>query len=108
TFASWNSCSARNNTSINSCRVSRTRSSGNLRNCPMLKLVFLMLIDLAAGLAIAAVVLAIVLPVMIHFGVIGFGDLAGLFVILSVMAVAILVMLLRPGSAFTRYMMRDV
>lgn len=69
----------------------------------MLKVAMLVLVEAVIGLAVAAVVLAIAVPVMVHHDLIAPGDLAGSVVIAGVLVCAIGGMLFRPGSAINRY-----
>jgi hypothetical protein len=73
----------------------------------MLKLIMSVLVEAVIGLAVAAVVLAIAVPVMVRRDLIVPGDLAGSVVIAGVLVCAIGGMLFRPGSAINRYGKRD-
>ena len=68
----------------------------------MLKLVLVVLVEAAIGVAVAGVVLAVGIPLMIHRNWIAPGDLAGSMLVLSVLALSVSGMLLRPGSAISR------
>jgi hypothetical protein len=73
----------------------------------MLKLTLAMLLEAFLGLIVAAVVLAIAVPLMMNRGLVTPGDRAGSVLIASVMASAILGMLFRPGSALSRSRRKD-
>ena len=73
----------------------------------MLKLAFVVLVEVVVGLAVAAIVLAVGIPVMMRRELIAPGDLTGSFLIAGVLLAAVGGMLLRPGSAINRYGKRD-
>ena len=77
------------------------------KGTPMLRLAIRVFVETLIGLSVAAVVLAISLPVMIGRHLITPGDLTGSVLITSVLVCAIGGMLFRPGSAINRYGQRD-
>ena len=68
----------------------------------MLKLTLLVILDAIIGVAAAAVLLAVIVPMLIGHHVITPGDLTGSVVIGAVLVLAIGAMLFRPGSALSR------
>ena len=73
----------------------------------MVRLVLAVLVEIVIGLAIAAIVLAVRVPMMIGGGLMAPGDLVGTLAIAAVLAAAVGGMLLRPGSAICRYSKRS-
>ena len=69
----------------------------------MLTLIVRMLAEAAIGLALAAVLLGLSIPLLLRYNLIAPGDLIGSLVIAGVMAGAIGSMLFRPGSALNRH-----
>ena len=65
----------------------------------MLKLALIVIVEAFIGVAAAGVLLAVVVPLLIRYGVIVPGALAGSVVIAAVLMFAIGAALLRPGSA---------
>ena len=68
----------------------------------MLKLTLLVILDAVVGLAAAAVLLAVIVPLLIGHQFIMPGDLAGSVMIGVVLILAIGAMLFRRGSALSR------
>ena len=68
----------------------------------MLKLTMFVILDAVIGLAAAAVLLAVIVPLLIRRHFILPGDLAGTVLIAAVLVLAIGAMLFRPGSALHR------
>ena len=73
----------------------------------MFKLAIRMFVETLVGLSVAAVVLAISLPVMIGRHLINPGDLSGAILITGVLVCAIGGMLFRQGSSINRYRRHD-
>ncbi len=69
----------------------------------MLKLTMLVILDAVIGIAAAAVLLAVTVPLLIGHHVIMPGDLAGSVMIGVVLILFIGAMLFRPGSALRRF-----
>ena len=69
----------------------------------MLKLTMLVIVEAVIGLAAAAVLLAVIVPLLIGHHFIAPGDVAGSVVIGAVLILAIGAMLFRPGSALNRF-----
>ena len=69
----------------------------------MLRLIVRMFTEALVGLALAAVLLGLSLPLLLKYHLIAPGDLAGSLVIAGVMVGAVGGMLFRPGSALDRY-----
>jgi len=69
----------------------------------MSKLLLGILIETAVGLAIAAVGIAVIVPLLVHRGWIFQGDGGAAVVVTAVPICAVGVLLLRPGSALNRY-----
>ena len=69
----------------------------------MIKLTVRILIETIIGLTMAAVLLAVAVPLMIRLKLIVPGDIAGSLVVTGTLVCAIGGMLFRPGSAINRY-----
>jgi hypothetical protein len=69
----------------------------------MLKLTMRVLVEVAIGLAAAALLLAVLVPVLVRHHLIAPGDLMGSVVIAGVLILAIGGMLFRPRSALNRH-----
>jgi hypothetical protein len=69
----------------------------------MLNLIIRMLAGAVIGLALAAVVLGLTVPILLRYKLIAPGDLIGSLFIAGVIAGAIASMLLRPGSELNRH-----
>jgi len=72
----------------------------------MLKLAFVVVVEIVVALAVAGLVLAIAVPMMVQRNLMAPGDLAGLLMVVVVFVAAIGGMLFRPGSAINRYTKR--
>ena len=68
----------------------------------MVKLIMLVIVETVLGVAAAAVILVVLIPVLIGHRFITPGDLTGSIVIGAVLLVAVGAMLFRPGSALHR------
>ena len=68
-----------------------------------MRLILKMLAEVLLGVTVAAVLLAIALPILIHRNVLRPGDTLGSILVCVAIAGAILLMLLRPGSAVHRH-----
>jgi hypothetical protein len=73
----------------------------------MLKLTLLVIVEAVIGIAAAAVLLAVIVPLLIRRHFIAPGDLSGSVLIGVVLILAVGAMLLRPGSALNRHGKRD-
>jgi hypothetical protein len=69
----------------------------------MLNLIIRMLTEAVIGLALAAVALGLSVPLLLRYNLIAPGDLIGSLLIAGVIAGAIGIMLLRPGSVLNRH-----
>jgi hypothetical protein len=68
----------------------------------MMKLLFLVLLEVVVAIAIAGGILAAVVPVLVEHHTMNPGDLRGSVLIVGVMVMAVGAMLFRPGSALRR------
>lgn len=69
---------------------------------PIMTRLFLIIVEVLLGVAVAAVLLAIAVPVLIRRGLFAPGDALGSLVVGLVVVVCVAAMILRPGSAFRR------
>ena len=72
----------------------------------MLRLVLAVALEGMVGVAIGGVLLAVLIPVLSHFGLIDQGNVVATLVITSVLVTSVGLMVLRPGSALSRYFER--
>jgi hypothetical protein len=72
----------------------------------MLRLALRVVVESVIGIAAAALVLAVAVPALIRRDWITPGDLTGSLLIGVVLAVAVVAMLVRPGSAINRHAKR--
>ena len=68
----------------------------------MVKLLVTVAFEVVVGVALGGAVLAVVIPVLSHFGLIGSEGMAGALVITGGLVIAVGFMVLRPGSALNR------
>ena len=68
----------------------------------MVKLILRVVGEILIGFFLAGIVLAIGVPILVRSGVIVPGDVASVFIIAGTLALAVGVMLFRPGSALQR------
>ena len=68
----------------------------------MLRLVLAVAFEVMVGVAIGGVLLAVLIPVLGHFGLVQPGDLTGAVVIIGALVCSVGLMILRPGSALNR------
>jgi hypothetical protein len=73
----------------------------------MARLLLAVVLEIVAALGVAGVVLAIVIPLLIHTELMSLGDVTGRVVVTGILVVAVAATLLRPGSAIHRYGERD-
>jgi hypothetical protein len=69
-----------------------------------MRLILKMLAEILLGVTVAGVLLAIALPILIHSNVLQPGETLGGILVCGSIASAILLMLLRPGSAVQRHL----
>lgn len=67
-----------------------------------MKLVLFIICEVMVGIALGGALLAVLVPVLSHVGILGSGGTAGAILITGVLITSIGVMLLRPGSALNR------
>jgi len=72
----------------------------------MVKLVLTLAFEVMIGVALGGTVLAVLVPVLSHFGLVSSGDMTGAFVIISVLVISVGLIILRPGSALNRHFER--
>jgi hypothetical protein len=72
----------------------------------MIRVALLVLLEAVIGVALAGIALAIVIPLLLRFDWIAAGGAAGTVVIVAVLVMAVAVVILRPGSAISRYTRR--
>jgi hypothetical protein len=70
----------------------------------MVKLLLGVLVEAIAGLSLAGLILAIVVPVLHHYRSIQDGDLISMGVIVGVIVCVTGIVLARPGSAINRWL----
>ena len=68
----------------------------------MLKLTMLVILEVVIGVTVAAVLLAMAVPLLVRYDVIALGDLAGSVLIGAVLLVSVSGLVFRPGSALRR------
>ena len=72
----------------------------------MVKLVLTLAFEVLIGVALGGTVLAVLVPVLSHFGLVSSDDMTGAFVISSVLVISVGLMIFRPGSALNRHFER--
>jgi hypothetical protein len=72
----------------------------------MSKLLLSVMIEVLAGVSVAGVILAVVIPALGRFGPAGQRDPTSTIVVVGVLAASVAVAIFRPGSAIRRYMKR--
>lgn len=68
----------------------------------MLKLTMFVILEVVVGVALAAALLAVAVPLLIRYRYMLPGDLAGSVLIGAVLVLSVAAMLFRPGSAIRR------
>ena len=72
----------------------------------MVRLVLAVVVEILVGTAIGGAVLAVLIPVLGHFGLVEPGDLTGAVIIIGALVCSVGLMILRPGSALNRHFER--
>ena len=68
----------------------------------MLRLGIALICEVMVGVALGGAILALLVPVLSHVGLLDPGDMAGAIVVTGVLVASVGLMVLRPGSALNR------
>ena len=68
----------------------------------MVKLLLTVAFEVVVGVALGGAALALIIPVLSHFGMAGSGGLVTALVTTGVLVISVGLMVLRPGSALNR------
>ena len=68
----------------------------------MLRLAVAIVCEVMVGVALGGAMLAVLVPVLSHVGLLDPGDMAGAIVVTGVLTASVGLMVLRPGSALNR------